>query len=141
MRQLFADIIERFKNEQPISFDAYAEKEHPYPKLVGEIAVERHTLSERGHQKRGRVLHKDEDVYRSAQGALKALKLTYLDRLKKYYSELMTTSEGEQREKAGRILTEISRQFNRFHTTRLEDLFPRPQVEEESQEYGDTENQ
>lgn len=138
LKTLFNDIIERYKNEQPISFDVYAEKEHPYPQLVGEIAVERHTLSERGHQKRGRVLHRDEDPYRSAQGALKALKLTYLDRLKKFYSEVVSTAEGEEKQKASRILTEISRQFNRFQSTRLEDLFPRPESKPASENQEST---
>ncbi len=126
MRNFFADIIERYKQDEVISFDAYAEREHPYPQLIGDIAVERHTLSERGHIKRGKVIHRDEDEYRSAQGALKAIKLTYLERMKNHYSEIWAQSEGEKREKASRILIKITQEFSRFQSARLDDLFPRP---------------
>ena len=127
MRRFFSDIIERYSNEEQVSFDAYAEREHPYPRLIGDIAVERHTLSERGHIKRGKTIQKDEDKYRSAQGALKALKLNYLERMKNYYSDLWASSQGEQKTKASNILVKISKEFSRLQRSRPDDLFPRPE--------------
>ncbi len=129
LREFYSDIIERYKNEEPVSVEAYADREHPYPKLVGEIVLEQHTVSERHHEKIGIQYKRDKNPYMTAKGALKALKIHHLDRLQVQLYENYNSAEGEQKKEVMKMMKEAGRQRTILQQSPLDELFPDPKSE------------
>lgn len=127
LRDFYEDIIERYKDEKEISVEAYAERGHPYPQLVGEIVLEEHSVSDRHHEKIGVQYKKDKNPYRTAKGALKALKIHYLDRLQVDLYQRYNGSEDEaERKKVMKAMKEAGRQRTILQQSPIDELFPDP---------------
>ena len=126
LRDFYEDIIQRYKEEKEVSVEAYAERQHPYPKLVGEIVLEEHSVSERHHEKIGVQYKKDKNPYRTAKGALKALKIHFLDRLQVDLYEQYNNAEGDERQKVMKAMKEAGRQRTMLQQSPLDELFPEP---------------
>lgn len=127
LKEFYVDIIERYKHEEEVSVEAYAEREHPYPELVGEIVLEEHSVSERHHEKIGVQYKKDKNPYRTAKGALKALKIHFLDRLQvNLYERFNSAKEEEERKKVMKAMKEAGRQRTLLQQSPIDELFPDP---------------
>lgn len=127
LRDFYENIIERYKEEKDVSVEAYAEREHPYPELVGEIVLEEHSVSERHHEKIGVQYKKDKNPYRTAKGALKALKIHYLDRLQvDLYKRYTASKEEDARKKIMKAMKEAGRQRTLLQESPVDELFPDP---------------
>jgi DNA primase len=127
LREFYEDIIERYKNEEKVSVESYAGREHPYPKLVGEIVLEEHTVSERHHEVVGVQYKKDKNPYRTAKGALKALKIHFLERLQEdLYKRYNSAADGDERQKVMKAMREAGRQRTLLNESPIDELFPDP---------------
>ncbi|WP_246043102.1 DNA primase [Fodinibius saliphilus] len=126
LRQFYEDIIERYKEEKEVSVEAYAAREHPYPKLIGEIVIDEHTVSERHHEMVGVKYQKDKNPYRTAKGAMKALKIHYLDRLQVDLYKRYNAVDKEQRKKVMKAMKEAGRQRSLLQQSPIDELFPDP---------------
>ncbi len=109
--------------------EVYADREHPYPKLVGEIVLEEHTVSERHHEKIGVQYKRDKNPYMTAKGALKALKIHHLERRQVELYEQYNEAEGEDRRKVMKAMKEAGRQRTILQQSHLDELFPDPDTE------------
>lgn len=127
LQQFYLDIIERFKADKEISVQAYADREHPYPQLVGEIVLEEHSISERHPEKTGVRYKRDKNPYQTAKGALKALKKNYLLRLLNELTRDLNSSDDGKRKEAQKMKMEIQRQKTRFERFNADELFPDPE--------------
>jgi DNA primase len=129
LREFYQDIIERFKNEKEVSVQVYAQEQHPYPRLVGEIVMEQYSISDRYEEKMGMKLRKDSNPYRTAKGALKALKLHYLDRLnQKLRQDFATAESQEEKQKLNKMIKEVGRQRSLLTSRDADELFPDPDL-------------
>jgi len=126
LRSFYEDIIGRFKEEEPVSVEAYADREHPYPKLVGEIVLEEHTVSERHHEKIGIQYKRDKNPYMTAKGALKALKIHHLDRMQVDLYQRYNKAEGDEKRNVMKAMKEAGRQRTMLQQSHLDELFPDP---------------
>lgn len=126
LKAFFIDIIDRFKNEKEISVEAYSDREHPYPALVGEIVLEEHTVSDRHHEKTGVRYKRDKNPYQTAKGALKALKIHYLDRLQLDLYKKYNEADGDDRKSVMKMMKEVGRQRTMLQKSTLDELFPDP---------------
>ena len=126
LRKFYADIIQRYKEEKPVTVEEYADREHPFPKLVGEIVLEEHTVSERHHEKIGIQYKKDKNPYMTAKGALKALKIHHLDRLQIELYKNYNEADGEQKKEVMKMMKEAGRQRTILQQSPLDELFPDP---------------
>ncbi len=127
LKAFYLDIIERYKTEKKVSVEAYADREHPYPQLVGEIVLEEHTVSERHREKIGVQYKRDKNPYLTAKGALKALKIHHLERLQVELYNRYTSAEGEDRRKVMKVMKEVGRQRTILQQSSLDELFPDPE--------------
>jgi DNA primase len=129
LKEFYQDIIERYKQEKDISVDVYAQKQHPYPRLVGEIVMEQYSISDRFEEKMGLKLKKDKDPYRTAKGALKALKLHYLERLnEKLRRDFANAADLEEKKKLNKMIKEVGRQRSILNSRDADELFPDPEL-------------
>ena len=126
LRFFYADIIKRYKQEEEVTVDHYAGKNHPYPKLVGEIALEEHGISERHQEKVGTQYKRDKNPYKTAKGALKSLKYNYMLRMLDHLTDDLKGDDEKTRKEAHRMKTEIQREKTRFERYNADVLFPDP---------------
>lgn len=129
LRDFYVDIIDRYKGEKEVSVEHYARQDHPYPELVGEIALEKHVVSERAKEKTGIDPDPDKKPYRIAKGALKSLKKNYLYRMRDKMIEDLKSDNEENRKQAYKMRAEIQREITRFERYNADDLFPDPTSE------------
>ncbi|HAC15437.1 MAG TPA: DNA primase [Bacteroidetes bacterium] len=127
-RLLFADLIHRYHEGDPISVSVYMEREEPYPALVGEIVFDRYSTSDRVKEKLGKKIDRDGNPYRTAKGELRSLKIHYLDRVKTQLQNEYSTAKSQKDKKDWQEkLLEVSRLRLQFETQNLDDLFPNPE--------------
>lgn len=124
LKTFFQDLIRRYSEEKEITVEAYTEAPHPYPELVGEIMIERHTISELGNMKRISKIKKDADPYKSVRGALKAIRLNYLKRIKQDLQLELDEVDEKERVEVLRNLVEVSKQLTHTERTHSDELFP-----------------
>lgn len=129
LRDFFLDIINRYQTEEEISIEAYAAREHPYPAIVGEIVMDPHAPSELGQQKAGRLLVKDADPFRTARGALKALKIHFLDRLKIQLMDQYEKASLDEKKSINQTLLEVARERSHLERYSPDELFDSPDEE------------
>lgn len=130
LKTFFEDIINRYKDEEEVSVQTYTEREHPYPRLVGEIVLEEHSVSDRHSEKTGVQYKRDKNPYMTAKGALKALKIHYLER---YHDELYRKydrADLDERKQVMRMMKEVGRQRTMLRKSTLDELFPDPDSED-----------
>lgn len=127
LKIFYRDIIARYKEEEEITVQGYADREHPYPQLVGEIVLEEHSVSERHPEKTGVRYKRDKNPYLTAKGALKALKIHYLDRMQVELYRKYDESEADERKKVMKTMKEVGRQRSLLQQSTLDELFPDPE--------------
>ena len=123
IRMFFEDIITRYSAGEPVSVDHYSGREHPYPGLTGEIVLDRYSVSEEGNRKRGNVIKKDSDPFKTARGAMKTLMMQYLKKLHREFQAASTSLTGNEREEALKKQVQVRKELSRFETMPAEDLF------------------
>jgi len=128
LRAFYRDIIERFKQEKKVSAEIYAQKEHPYPQLTGEIVMEQYGVSDRNKEKTGMEINPDERRFTTAKGALKALKLHFLERQHKRMQQKLKQQKDEERAATIKKMGEIIKHRTKLEKTPLEELFHDPKA-------------
>lgn len=123
LKEFYRDIIKRYKAEKEVSVDVYTNEDHPYPQLVGEVVLEEHSVSEAS------LDEKDENPYLTAKGALKALKVHYLNRLGGVLQKRFDSAEGDERQKVMKMMKEAARQRTILQKTPVNELFPDPDTD------------
>lgn len=124
LKELYRDIMDQYRNGHPVSVEAYTRREHPFPELIGEIVLERYAISELGMKKRGIHIHKDADPLRTARGALKSLKLRFLERTREKLLDDFRESAPEEKSGIQEWIKKVSVERNRYQNESLESLFP-----------------
>ncbi|MDI6402584.1 DNA primase [Balneolaceae bacterium ANBcel3] len=130
LRDLFEDILKQYQQGKPVSVETYSRKDPPYPGLIGEIVMERHSLSPVGMRKRGVEIHKDAFPMRTARGALKSLKIRYLERVREEYLEKFKQASEEEKPHIENWLRKVTKERGKYQKETLATLFPEADSEE-----------
>jgi DNA primase len=133
LRTFYLDIIQRYKDNEKVSVEYYASREHPYPRLVGEIMLEEHEVSERHREKVGVQIKRDKNPYLSAKGALKSGLLEYINRKQRELQQRYGGASEEQRKTIIRQMKEIARKRTRLQKLPFDEVFPDPEKGLENQ--------
>lgn len=126
IRRFFSDIMQRHINEDEISVEHYMNRESPYPALLGDILVERHTISEKFAKRTGSEFRKDRNPILSAKSAMKPLRLSYCERRKDDISRKIGDASKEEKEKMVGMLSKLQKEITRIKKTAADDLFDDP---------------
>lgn len=124
LQTLYGDIMHRYQKGEPITVESYSRREHPYPELMGEIILERHTISEFGMKKKGVTIHKDADPVRTARGALKSLKISFLERRRRQLLDDYREAAPEKKSDLQEWIKMVTLERNRYQKESLVSLFP-----------------
>lgn len=125
LRELYEDLIRTYEDGGEISINAYTEKPPPIPSIVSEIVVDRHSVSDNSAKKLGKIPQRDPEPYVSAQGALKALKLLHLERIRSNYEhEIEASPDSSEQNRLQRLIAKVTNLKTQMQTRPLDDLFP-----------------
>ncbi|WP_234571969.1 DNA primase [Rhodohalobacter sp. 614A] len=126
VRTFFSDIMKRHVDGEDISVDHYMNRESPYPALLGDILVDRHTISEKFAKRTGSEFKKDKNPILSAKSAMKPLRLYYCERRKEEISRKIANASTEEKEKMMSMLSKLQKEITRIKKTTADDLFDNP---------------
>lgn len=124
MRLFFKDLIQRYSEEKEISVNAYKERDHPFPSLIGEILIEQHGISERGNQKRGTKIRKDADPFATVRGALKRIKIAFLEKKMDELNSRIASAGDDERKEITLKLVDVRKKLLNYQQKNAETLFP-----------------
>lgn len=124
LREFYEDIIKRFKQEKEVTPEYYAQKEHPYPQLTGEIVMEQYGVSDRHQEKTGVRYERDKNKFATAKGALKALKIHHLERLQQQFQQQLKDAAEDERNDIVEKMKQASRHRTSLKQSSLDELFP-----------------
>ncbi|MEX0770524.1 MAG: DNA primase [Balneolaceae bacterium] len=134
LRNFYCDIIQRHQEEEEVSVEHYAHREAPYPRLVGDVMLERYSASERHHEKTGARFKRDKDPYKTAKSTIKPLRLHFLKRLLQDLAEKTKTENMEEKRKYMKMQARTQREISHIERTPADELFPGPDDETDSGE-------
>ncbi len=125
LRELYVDLIKTWEENGDISITAYTEKPPPIPSIVSEIVVDRHSVSDNSAKKLGKVPQRDTEPFAAAQGALKALKILHLEKMRaNYEKEIEEATTPEDQVRLQRLITKVANLKVKMQSRPLDELFP-----------------
>ncbi len=124
LKRCYGDIMQRYQEGEPVSVEIYSRREHPFPEMIGEIVLERYWISKLGMEKRGTVIQRDADPVRTARGALKSLKIRYLERAREKLLDDYANAVPEEKAQIQKWIRIATAEWNRFRQESSETLFP-----------------
>ena len=133
LRSFYMDIINRHVSGEDISVEHYSQREQPFPSLLGDILLERFSVSENHFQKTGNVFKRDKNPYKSAKSSMKPLMLNFFERKRREMSEEIKQLEGDRKTKVMKRMTKIQKEISRTQKVSSDELFDDPEfIKEDS---------
>lgn len=126
LKSFYKDIIQRYVDGDEISVEHYSHREQPFPSLLGDILLERYTVSEHHEEKTGNVFKRDKNPYKSAKSSMKPLRLYFFERKRKELSEEMKSAAGEQKNKLMKRMTKLQKEISRIQKISADEFFDDP---------------
>ena len=126
IRNFYSDIMKRHQNGDEISVEHYSNREKPYPSLLGDILLERHSLSSKHAEKTGSEIKRDKNPIKTAKSAMKPLRLYYCERKRKEISNRIKNSEGDTRTKLVKMQSKLQKEITRIQKSGSDELFDDP---------------
>ncbi|MFN1836148.1 DNA primase [Balneola sp. MJW-20] len=128
----YKDILQRYMDEEEISVNAYSGREEPFPKLVGDVMLERYTASDRHHEKVGLKYEKDKDPFKSAKSVMRTLELHFYHRKRAELAEKLKSSDDDERRMIIRKQSDIQAKITYREKTDADDLYPDAESKDEN---------
>jgi DNA primase len=123
----YNDIMQRHVQGDEITVEHYMGRENPYPSLLGDILLERYTVSEKLAKRTGGTFRKDRNPILTAKSTMKSLRLNYLERRRREISEKIKTSDPEKKSKLIVALSKLQKEITRIQKMASDDLFDDPE--------------
>jgi DNA primase len=127
IRAFYADIMRRHIEDKEISPNVYMKKEKPYPSLLSDIMMNRHTVSEKFAKRTGSEYRLDRNPIRTAKSAMKPLRLFYCERKRTETSYQIAEASGDEKEKLMNMLSRLQKEITRIKKTPADELFEDPE--------------
>ncbi|MDZ7757126.1 DNA primase [Rhodohalobacter sp.] len=126
LRDFYEDIIKRHLEDEEVTVQHYTNREKPFPTLVGDIVLERYSVSEKYNQKTGNDVKKDRNPFKTAKYSMKPLRLYYLERKRREITERMKNSQGDEKSKLMKTMTKVQKEITRIQKISADELFEDP---------------
>lgn len=126
LQVFYKDILKRFLAKEEISPSVYSSAKDPFPRLLGEVMLEQHTVSDRHHEKLGVKYERDKDPYLTAKSTIRTLEINFYKRKLSELSYKVGRSEGEEKQKLMFRQKDVVAKLSRREQTDPDDLYPTP---------------
>lgn len=126
IRLFFSDIMERHINEEVISVEHYMGRENPFPSLLGDILLERYTVSEEFAKRTGGEFRRDKNPIRTAKSTLRTIQLNYCERKWDEIYQKIKQSDGEEKLRLSQLQQNLKKEINRIKNLTSDELYDDP---------------
>ena len=126
LKEFYSDIMKRHVDDKEISVQHYSNREKPYPSLLGDILLERHSVSEKHAKATGNDHRKDRNPYKTAKSSMKPLRKNFYERKRKELTEELKSTTGEDRQTLVKLMTKIQKEISQIEKMSAEELFDDP---------------
>lgn len=126
LADFYRDIVSKFKEKEEITIETYSARTDPFPRLVGDVLLERHAASERHEEKIGMKYEKDKNPYRTAKSTIKTLELSFFKRKREELAEKLRTATDEEKRKIIQIQADIQSKITQRERVDSDDFYPDP---------------
>ena len=126
LKEFYSDIMKRHVDDKEISVQHYSNREKPYPSLLGDILLERHSVSEKHAKATGNDHRKDRNPYKTAKSSMKPLQKNFYERKRKELTEEIKSTTGEDRQTLVKLMTKIQKEISQIEKMSAEELFDDP---------------
>lgn len=127
LRMFYNDIMQRYVEKQQISVEHYSDREPPFPSLLGDVMLERYSVSENHAKKTGSEFRRDRNPFKTAKSTIKPLRLYYCERKRREISGQMKTTDSERKTDLMRMMIKLQKEISRIRKTPADELFEDPE--------------
>lgn len=128
LRQFYVDIMMRHVDGEEISVEHYAGREAPYPSLLGDVVMERFSVSARHGARTGQEFKRDKNPYKSAKSVMRHLRMEFFERKRLEIVDSLGSAESEeQRAKLVRTMSRLQSEITLLKKLTAEELFEDPE--------------
>src|SRR6056297_301083 len=125
LKIFYEDIMTRHIDRKEISIEHYSSRENPFPNLLSDILLERHSISN-SHAKAGDDYKKDKYPYKTAKSTMKPLRLHFYERKRRELSELLKQGEYDTRKKMMKMISNVQKEISKIQNLSADELFDDP---------------
>ncbi|MEX2436056.1 MAG: toprim domain-containing protein, partial [Balneolaceae bacterium] len=129
LRNFYKDIMQRHIDKAEISIEHYTNRESPYPSLLGDIMLERYSVSDFHGAKSGSEYARDQYPYKTAKSTMRHLHLEFLERNRKEVSNQIKEAKEEQKVKLMQMITKLQKEISRIRKNTPDELFEDPKFQ------------
>ncbi len=126
LRSFYNDIMKRHIDGEEISIEYYSNSERPFPSLLGDILLERYSVSENHARKTGAEIKRDKNPFKSAKSAMKSLRQHFFERKRQDLSVQLKTAGPADKEKLIKMQTRLQKEISRIQNFSADELFDDP---------------
>lgn len=127
LRMFYDNIVERYKENGEVSINFYSGKSDPFPRLIGDVLLEQHAVSDRHHEKVGLKYEKDKNPYKTAKSTIKTLELSFFKRKREELAEKFKTASPEEKKRIIEAQADVQSKITRREKTDSDELYPDPE--------------
>lgn len=127
IRMFYSDIMERHQSGEDVSKEHYMNRERPFPSLLGDILLERHSVSEDLAKRLGGEFRRDKNPVRTAKSCMKSLRLKYCERKRGDISEKIKSADNVTKIKMIEMLSKLQKELSRIQRMSADELFDDPE--------------
>jgi DNA primase len=136
IRNFYRDIMQRHINGEEISVEHYMNRETPYPSLLGDVVLERYSVSEGLAKRTGGEYRRDRNPILTAKSSMKSLRLKYCERKRMEISEKIKSVDTEKKTKLVEMMTKLQKEISRIQKITADDLFDIPEALKDAPSLG-----
>lgn len=126
VKAFYQDIMQRHLEQKEISVEYYMKREAPYPSLLGDVLLERHTVSEGLAKRTGGEFRRDKNPILTAKSCMKSLRLNYCETRRREISEKIKTADKDKKVKLIEALSKLQKEITRIQKISSDELFDDP---------------
>jgi DNA primase len=136
IRDFYSDIMSRHIGEKEISVDVYMNRGGNFAVLLGDILLERHTVSEGLAKRTGGEFRKDKNPVRTAKSTLRTIQLRYCERKWDEIYQKMKSAQGEEKLRLTQLQQNLKKEMNRIKNMTADELYDDPDDSKNKPEMG-----
>ncbi|TVQ03889.1 MAG: DNA primase [Balneolaceae bacterium] len=127
IRMFYKDVMKRHIEGEEITVEHYMGRAHPFPSLLGDILLERYTVSEKLAKRTGGTFKKDRNPVLTAKSTMRHLRYEFLKRKRIEITEQMNTLDSIKKSRLSGIQQKLQKEISRIEKISPDDLFEDPE--------------
>ena len=136
IRLFFIDIMERHQKGEEASKEHYMNREAPFPTLLGDVLLERYSVSEGLAKRVGGEYRRDKNPVRTAKSCMKSLRLTFCERKRQEVTEKIKIAKQDEKIKLIEMLIKLQKEISRMEQMSSDELFDDPEFARDEPQLG-----